>query len=148
MSNLVLQRYKNVITYFASSHGPGNISGIQFDLKEHIEQAEHELAMSCPELHQLNRLLRRRLDDLYDKNTEPRNTDPVVKSIIGMMHDMAFNTDDLHQVASHPLPALVIFYIGSLTGYHSPDSLALTRWGEAQEKAKKYIAALEEMERA
>lgn len=150
MTNLVLQRYKTIVTHFASDYGPVNLSGIQFDLKENIEQAEHELADSCPELHDLNRQLRIALDSLFELNmgTTARNTDPVVRELVGEMDDMAFKTETLHQVAGHPLPALMISYMAQLAGIVSDEPLYSTRWGEAKEKAEKYIAELEEAEHA
>ena len=146
--NDVLRRYKSVMTHFASDYGPGNLSAIQFDLQENIDQAEYEVNMSAPELNALNRLLRRRLDDLVNLPvTTDRNTDPVVRAIVGMMYDMAFKTETLHQVASHPLPALMIHWLAGLAGYAGHDPLE-TRWAEAKEKAENYIAALEEAEHA
>jgi hypothetical protein len=140
------QVYKEVLTGFASAFGPVNLSGIQFDMDRYIANAEAEMAQLCPEIKALNKTLRKALDDHIQTNqrwsTGSRNTDPRVKELVGKMHDMAFKTETLHQVASHPLIALPVSYMASLAGYHSSDPLELTRWGEAKEKAE---ARLEEL---
>lgn len=144
---LLAKRYKDLLTYFASDYGPTNLAAIQFDLKEYIDNAEAEVGQHCPRLHNLNRVLREALDAYDMRNpelrTKDRNRDPEVKAIVSVMHMMAFDTGHLHPVANHPLVALVVAYMAQLAGYFSNDPLALTRWGEAKERAEARLAELE-----
>jgi len=141
--NELLRRYQTIKTHFASDYGPCNLSGIQFDLKENIEQAESELREQAPELHELNRQLRRALDIVFDMGTRERNTHPTVVEVVGKMHDMAFSTEHLNRVANHPLPGLMISYMAGLAGYPNKDPLGLTRYTEMVEKLDARIKELE-----
>ena len=144
--NNVLRRYQTVKTHFAASYGPVNLSGIQFDLKENIEQAEAELMESAPELHELNGRLRRALDAVFEMGTSDRNTHPTVVEVMREMHAMSFDTDKLNRVANHPLPGLMISYMAQLAGVWSRDPLASTRYSEMIAKLDARIAELEDLE--
>jgi hypothetical protein len=146
-TQMILNRYKTVLTHFAGDFGPVNLSGISYDLPEYIEQAEVETLDTCPELKELNVQLRKRFDTLFDLklrlSTQERNTDPVVKEIVGKMDDMAFHTDHLHQVANHPLVSLMVSYMAMLAGYSSNEPDYYIRWAEAKHKAEKRVIELE-----
>ena len=144
--NAVLRRYQTIKTHFAGDFGPVNLSGIQFDLKENIDQAEAELCELAPDLHELNRQLRKALDEAPNQSTGSRNRAPEVVRIAGLMDDMAFKTETLNRVANHPLPGLMISYMAQLAGYVSDEPFYHTRWGEMVDKLDARIKELEEME--
>lgn len=148
-TQMILNRYKTVLTHFAGDFGPVNLSGISYDLPEYIEQAEVETLDTCPELKELNVQLRKRFDKLFNPDlklsTQDRNTDPVVKEIVGKMDDMAFHTDHLHQVANHPLVCLMVSYMAMLAGVTSDEPDYYVRWREAVDKANARVAELEEL---
>lgn len=146
--NNVLRRYQTVKTHFASDFGPVNLSGIQFDLGENIEQAEAELNELAPELHELNARLRKALDAVPFGSTTGRNRDQAVVDIMREMHTMSFDTDKLNRVANHPLPGLMISYMAQLAGVWSRDPFADTRYSEMVTKLDARIAELEALETA
>lgn len=156
-TEMLLNRYKEVRTHFAGNFGPVNLSGIQHDMQDYIDNAEAEAtrAFGSPQsgarLTELNKQLRVALDEAsqsYDgphpfAPTEHVNRDPEVATIVGHMHDMAFRTETLDQVANQPIAGLVIDYMAQLAGYNQTDPLHLTRWGEMSDKLDARIAELE-----
>lgn len=160
--NMLLARYREVKTHYDSDRGPGNLSGIQHDLQAYIDNAEAEATRAfgtpqlSPRLTELNKRLRVAIDNAkqsYDgpapfTPTEYINHDPEVERVVALMHDMAFATDYLDPVASHPLFAVVINYVAfNLTGYFQRDPDYFVRVSEASDKLDTRIAELEEEER-
>lgn len=155
--NMLLARYKEVKRYFAGDFGPCNLSGIAHDMQGYIDNAEAEATrafgspQSSARITELNRQLRKACDAAWQRvwsgeglGTGGVNRDPEVVRIVGLMHDMAFKTETLDQVANHPLVGLPLDMMAQLAGYNQTDPDHLTRWGEMSDKLDARIAELEE----
>lgn len=165
-TEMLLNRYKEVRTHFDSSYGPVNLSGIAHDLQGYIDNAAAEAVrqgvtrtnVSARKLTDLNKELRKALDDVNQRamsglmdngrsgrlpTTSERNRDPEVQRIVGKMHDMAFATKHLDQVANQPLFGLVIDYMAQLAWYSQADPDHLTRRAEMSKKLNERIRELE-----
>jgi hypothetical protein len=60
------------------------------------------------------------------------NTHPMVREYVVRLSNMAFVTEDMRQVAHHPIIRLVVDQMRQLSGANIPDEQHyMTRWSEA-----------------
>jgi hypothetical protein len=131
------------------------LSGIAHDLQGYIDNAEMEATrtfgspQSSKKLTELNKELRKACDAAWERvlsgkgGTDGVNRDPEVVRIVGQMHDMAFATKSLDQVANQPIVGLVIDYMAQLARYSQADPDHLTRRAEMSVQLDARIAELE-----
>ena len=118
----------------AVNPGAVNLSGLARDLGNFLWLAEEELDERDDTVRESMDIVNRAVDIAWtEKHSSLHiNTHPMVQQYVVRLSNMAFVTEDMRRVASHPTIRLVVDQMRQLSGAMMPDDpLYLERWSEA-----------------
>ena len=131
----MLEAYHYRMAIASVDPGAVNISGLAHSLVDWLPDIEEEL-------NEQDALVSTILLDLQSaclasnaNNTYGRNTDGLVVACVKVLAGLAFVTEDMRRVASHPIIRLVVSQMAQLAGVIIDDPYYLARWGEAYDIA-------------
>lgn len=130
----------------AVNPGAVNLSGLGRDMGDFLWLAEHELDEVDDKVRESIDIINRAVDIAWTEksSTQYVNTHPMVQQYVVRLSNMAFVTEEMRRVASHPTIRLVVDQMRQLTGAMMPDDLLyLERWSEAYDACVEYVKEAE-----
>ena len=124
---------------FAVNPGACNLSGLARSLGNFLAVAEEELNEVDNIVRETVDKINRAVDIAWEEKRSSLhvNTHPMVRHYVVRLNNMAFVTEDMRQVANHPIIRLVSDQMRQLSGAVTPDeALYTTRWGEAYDRCE------------
>ena len=125
---------------FAVDPGACNLSGLARSLPDMLAVAEEELDEVDDVVRTTVDVINRAVDIAWEEKHSSLHvtTHPLVAEYVGKLNRMAFVTEDMRRVASHPIIRLMTDQMRQLSGAPSPDEPLYTeRWGEAYDTCKR-----------
>ena len=119
---------------YAVDPGACNLSGLARSLPDMLAVAESEVGEVDDVVREIVDEINRWVDIAWEEKRSSLhvNTHPGIRESVGKLNRMAFVTEDMRQVASHPIIRLVSDQMRQLSQELTPDEVHYTtRWGEA-----------------